>query len=92
MKQGLEMKFSHSRNEMSRAQSHINNNKVSTEVINGARIANPAWRSVDKKSWVDGAKPFRVVKADKSLISDRNPKHIDLNPKEKDPYTGIKVL
>ena len=38
MKQGLEMKFSNSRNEMSRAQSHINNNKVSTEVINGAQI------------------------------------------------------
>ena len=51
------------------------------EALDGARIANPMWRSVNKMNWVDSKKPFRVVKADVKLISDRNPSQADSNRK-----------
>ena len=81
MKQGLNMKFTDTRNEISRAQTHINQTKMVHEALDGARIANPMWRSVNKMNWVDSKKPFRVVKADVKLISDRNPSQADSNRK-----------
>lgn len=70
MKTPLIMRYN-TDNEMSRAQSNINQTKMSLEALNGAKIANPNFRSYDKKSWIDRKKPFIVVKADTKLLSDR---------------------
>ena len=69
MKTPLIMRYTD--NEMSRAQYNINQTKMSLEALNGARIANPNFRSYDKKSWIDQKKPFIVVKTDTKLLSDR---------------------
>ncbi len=61
------------------------------EALDGARIANPMWRSENKMKWVDSKKPFRVFKADVKLISDRNPSQANSNRKmPQDPYIGFK--
>ena len=63
----------------------INTIKTSTEAFNAKKMANPNWRIVNKKHWVDSKQPFNYRKADESLICDRTSK---LSEKT-DPYTGI---
>jgi len=63
------MRFAHSRNELLRAQSQIDQWKSSFEVFDRSRYANPDWRNVQKRNWVDQKRPFLVKKADEKLIA-----------------------
>ena len=66
----------------------------SHDTFNAALMANPNWREVKKKKWVDRQNPFRVSKADQNIICNRSPKSIMVRDskdgkgyKSSDPYT-----
>ena len=73
MKQGSSMHYTFTRNEMMRAQTQINHTRTGQDVFDGSMMANPDWRNVRKTLWVDKERPFRVFKADESLICNRSP-------------------
>ena len=80
-----------------RAQTAIDQVRTSGEAFNGKNIANPSFREVDKKAWTDHKHPFRVVKADEKLISQRQmpskfyekSQSKNKNRNSPEPYTGI---
>ena len=86
----MHMTFHSTRNEISRAQTQLDQVRASFEAIQGDKIAHPKFRNVDKKAWVDPKRPFRITKPDEKLMSVRTSStgakgttHI------KEPYTGI---
>ena len=68
-KTSMRMTFRSNRNEMYRAQTQIDKIRKSFEAIEGDMIANPTFRKIDKSAWVDQKRPFRVLKADKKILS-----------------------
>ena len=81
------MQFSHTRNEVMRAQTQINQRHTGQDVFDGAMNANPDWRNVRKTLWVDSKRPFRVFKADESVICNRSP--LQMNVIASDPYVDV---
>ena len=85
-KRNLNMHFGDSRNEVIRAQSQIDNFRTSQETFDCASYANPTWRSIKKKNWVDPKRPFKVTRPDEKLISNRQ---MDAEAQSLDPYTDL---
>jgi len=52
-RQSICMQFNNTRNEITRAQTYINQRKTGQDVFDGAKNANPEWRNVRKTLWVD---------------------------------------
>ena len=84
-KRDRDIKVNQSLNEVDRAQRQINKILTERAPCDTKMLANPVWRSIDKKSWVTPFKSFEYKRPD----TDVNKLKSKLNTSQQNPYVDV---